>query len=381
MRPRSTYRIRPVVWSWIVTEFLFWSLLAAAYFVVRTYLPNIVFERPDYAWLLLLLPIIGLAQVLSLALRNRRLKRYADSALLPVVVPHISTARQVLRFSLLRFGLALVIIGLTDPKAGYGKQEIQTAGMELMVCLDVSNSMLAEDLSPNRLELAKRAIDQVIQKLGGDKIGIIVFAGEAFVQLPMTTDYEAARMFTAGISTDMISRQGTAIGNAIDLAMLSFDPTTAADKAVVVLTDGENHEDDALSAAQRAKDLGVAVHAIGLGSTNGAPIPIYRGSRRVGFREDRQGNTVVTALNESMLQELVAVSEGVFIRSGTYDVGLSSLIQRIQEAEKAELEAFTFKDYRHRFLWFLIPGFALLVFEALIAERRQRWSQSLNLLD
>jgi Ca-activated chloride channel family protein len=253
--------------------------------------------------------------------------------------------------------------------------------MELLLCLDVSNSMLAEDHDPNRLELAKRSMQQVIRNLGGDRVGVIVFAGEAYTTLPLTTDYEAAKIFVDGISTGIVTRQGTAIGAAIDLGLASFSGEPGVERALVIITDGEDHEGGAPQAVRRANEAGVVVHAVGIGSSQGAPIPLYRGSRKVGFRQDKNGQTVISALNVGMLEELVAVSGGVLVRAGSSDAGLQGLLDRIAETEKAELDTETFKEYHHRFWWFVLVGTVLLIWEQLIRERRQRWSRGLNLLD
>ena len=379
--PRSTYRMARAVWTLLGVEALFWLLLGFAYLLVRFNFPNVMYHRPEWAWLLLAVPVITALQLANLAVRNKRLKRYADDATRASVAPNISTGRMVMRFALIRFGLGCLVIGLVDPKAGYGEKEVQTSGMELVLCLDVSKSMLAEDHSPNRLELAKRSMQQVLKNLTGDRVAVVVFAGEAYTTLPLTTDYEAAKLFVEGISTDMISHQGTAVGAAIDLALVSFSPEQGVDRAIVVITDGEDHEGGALSAALRAEEAGVDVHAVGIGSAEGAPIPQYRAGRQIGFKQDRQGNTVVTALNVGMLEELVGVTGGVLVRAGATDAGLGGLLQRLSEAEKTDLETRTFREYRHCFWWFILPGAALLLLESFIRERRQRWSAPLNVLD
>lgn len=381
MKPRGTYHLRGAVWALVATDIAVGLLLAAAYLVVRSYQPNIAYHNPQWTWLLAFIPLVGVVQVLNVMQNNKRLARFADPALRTNAAPDTSTARMVVRAILLRIGMALLIIALVDPKAGFGKKDVTSTGMELMLCLDISTSMLAEDLKPNRLELAKRAMEQLIRNLTGDKVGVIVFAGDAYVQLPMTSDYEAAKSFVSGISTDLVSRQGTAIGAALELAAGSFDMGSPAEKAIVIMTDGENHEGNALEAARIVSEMGIAIHAVGVGSTAGAPIPVYRGGQRVAFKTDKEGNTVVTALNENMLAELVAVTEGIMVVSGSSDTGLGGLIKRIQNTEKTEMEAFTFSEYHHRFMWFAIPGALLLFFESLIRPRRQKWSSGLNPFD
>lgn len=379
---RVKYNLKAIVLSAVITEILFWVALTGIYFVLLKFVPTIRFHNPVVAWGLLLIPIISIIYILVIKMKNKGISDYVEQDLVPKVMPRISSTRAVFKFLSFRFGLALIIIGIIDPKVGTRIDEIETQGIDVMICLDVSNSMLAEDIQPTRLEAAKRAMYQLINSLDGDRVGIIVFAGNAFVQLPITTDYEAAKLFLETIDTDITSVQGTAIGAAIDLALDSFDPENPGNKAVIILTDGENHEDDAVGAARRAAAKNVTVHAIGMGSVEGAPIPTYnRYGQQTGFRSDKDGNTIVTALNENMLLEIVDAGGGLLTRASGNYVGLNELLDRIQQEEGTELQSFEFAEYEHRFQWFLVAGLILLLFDTLISERMMNWSKDLSLFD
>ena len=379
---RVKYNLKAIVLSALITEVLFWLVLGAIYFVLLKFVPTIRFHNPKVAWGLLLVPAISIIYVFVIRVKNKSIAGYSDKSLVPKVIPGISTTRAVLKFLCLRFGLAFLVIAIIDPKVGTKMQEFETQGIDLMICLDVSNSMLAEDIQPTRLEGAKRSMYKLISSLDGDRVGIIVFAGNAFVQLPITSDYEAAKLFLETIDTDITSIQGTAIGAAIDLAMESFDLKNPGNKAIIVITDGENHEDDALGSARRAAAENVTLHAIGMGSIEGAPIPIYnRYGQKTGFKSDSDGNTVVTALNENMLREIVEEGGGILTRASGNYVGIGELISSIQQEEGNELQTFEFAEYEHRFQWFLAAGLFLLLLDILISERMKNWSKELSVFD
>ena len=260
-------------------------------------------------------------------------------------------------------------------------ENMRREGFELMIALDVSNSMLAEDLQPNRLERAKQSISKTIDKLKGDKIGVVVFAGEAYVQLPMTTDYAAAKLFLSTIGTDIVPTQGTAIGKAIELSIESFAEAPAKNRAIIVITDGENHEDDAIAQAKNAVEKGIVVHTIGIGSPEGTPIPLYSRGRKSGFRKDRAGNTVVTKLNEQALQEIASAGDGIYIRANNTQTGLKILFDELNKLEKAEFGTKMFTDYEDRFQYFIAAALLLLVLELLISERKSKWFRNFNLFE
>ena len=275
-----------------------------------------------------------------------------------------------------------MVIGLANPQIGSKMEEVKREGVDLMIAVDLSNSMLSEDLQPNRLLRAKQAISRLIDRLEGDRIGLVVFAGEAYVQLPITTDYSAAKLFLSTINTNIISTQGTAIGKAILLSLKSFDFENAQSKAIIIITDGENHEDDATEIAEQAAEKGVFVHTIGMGSIDGGPIPIKnRYDQLQGYRKDKQGNTVITKLNESMLQDIAQSGGGSYIRANNTQSGLDALFKEINKMEKKEIGSKIFTDYKDRFQIFIGFALLLLVIDLFILERKNKWSNKINLFE
>lgn len=336
-------------------------------------------ENKYYLYALLLLPAFLLVFLLVKRWRKKTLAKFGDIEVIKQLSPDASPSKRGWKFALYCFAFAFLIIGIVNPQVGTKLEEVKRKGADIMICLDVSNSMKAEDIQPNRLEKSKQAISKLVDKLEGDRIGIIVFGGEAFVQLPITTDYAAAKLFLESISTDMIPTQGTAIGKAIDLAVESFGKDEGKNKAIVVITDGENHEDDAVRATENAVEKSITVHTIGMGSENGAPIPVYKGDVQEGFRKDKDGNTVVTKLNEQMLQEIAGAGNGIYVRATNSDAGLNNVIDALDKLEKKQFESKMFSDYEDRFQWFIAAAFLLLLTETLITERKSKLYKRLNL--
>lgn len=296
-------------------------------------------------------------------------------------MPNVSKTLPVVKFAFYVLAMLFLLVGLANLQFGTKLDEVKREGVDLMIALDVSNSMLAEDLSPNRLERAKRAIYQLIEKLHNDRLGIIVFAGDAYVQLPITTDYSSAKLFLETIGTDIVPTQGTAIGSAIELAMESFDFENGTSKSIIVITDGENHEDDASGAAASAYAEGVAVHTIGMGAEKGAPIPIYKNGAQIGFRTDNTGNTVVTKLNETMLKDIASAGGGSYVRASNANAGLGIIMNEIDKLEKKEFGSKSIKDYEDRFQAFLIVALILLVIEFFISNRKSSKLDGINLFE
>ena len=256
--------------------------------------------------------------------------------------------------------------------------EVKREGIDLIIAVDVSNSMQAEDIQPNRLERTKRGIEKLIDQLKGDRIGMVVFAGKAFVQLPLTTDYAAAKLFTSHLGTELINEQGTAIGAALELSMESFDSESETSKAIIVVTDGENHEDNAIEIAQEAVNQGIKIYTIGMGSAEGAPIPIYSSGRQIGYKKDRDGTTVVTRLNEKMLTELAEIGNGIFIRANSGNAGLKKILDSIEGMNKKEIESKIFSEYEDRYQYFISIALLLLIMEILLPEKRSKLRDRIN---
>lgn len=338
------------------------------------------FENPDILYGLLLIPLLTLLFFFFLRWRRRSLNKFGEMTVIAQLMPWISKGRVVLKFIVLMISLFFLIVGIANPQVGSKLVKAQRKGIDLMIALDVSNSMLARDIQPNRLEKSKQAISKLIDGLSSDRIGIIVFAGKAFVQLPITNDYSAAKLFLSTIKTDVVTVQGTAIGEAITLATNSFDDNDH-DKAIIVITDGENHEDDALEAAKIAAEKGIHVYTIGMGLTEGAPIPVYRGNSQIGYKKDNQGNTIITQLDEVTLRQIASAGNGIYVRANNTKAGLNKVFEAIGKLEKKEYESIMFADYEDRFQYFIAVAILLLVIEFFIAERKSKFLSSFKLFE
>ncbi|MBP3662287.1 MAG: VWA domain-containing protein [Bacteroidales bacterium] len=325
------------------------------------------FAQAQYLFLLLLIPFFFLIQALVLRLRRRRIRKFGDEKLVRELMPSYAKAKVWVRLTLFSVGFFFFVIGLSRPQIGAKLKEHETKGAEIMIALDVSNSMLAEDYSPNRLERAKLAISRLVDKLRDDRIGLIVFAGNSFVQLPITTDYVSAKMFMNSISTESVPVQGTAIGEAINTAMRSFSSQSEKSRAIIVITDGENHEDDPVAAAKQAAEMGVRVFTIGVGSPEGKPIPMDGE-----LLKDKEGNIVVSRLDESVLQEVAQAGNGVYVRAGNSEFGLNPIIEDIRRMEDEKYSSIVFEEYDEQFMYFLAIALFFFVIEMLVGDRRSK---------
>ncbi|WP_372650924.1 VWA domain-containing protein [Draconibacterium sp.] len=336
------------------------------------------FGHIEYLWGLLIIPLLALFFAWSRISRRRALKKFGQQEILAQLMPYSSGNRPVVKFIILMLALAFFIVGIARPQFGSKLKTEKREGVELMIALDVSNSMMAEDIQPNRLERAKRAISRLVDRLKDDKIGLIVFAGDAYTQLPITTDYNSAKLFLNSVNTQIVPKQGTAIGAAIDLARKSFTPNGEANKAIIIITDGENHEDDALASAEAAMEEGAIVHTIGMGLPSGSPIPVLRNGQ-TDYLKDRDGNVVVTKLNEQMLEQIAATGGGIYVRANNAQVGLNALFDEINKMEKQEMETRTFSEYDDQFQYFFAVGLFLLLLEFVILERKNKYLKRIKL--
>lgn len=325
------------------------------------------FAQSQYLLLLLLIPFFFLIQALVLKMRRRRLRKFGDEMLVKQLMPSYTVSKLWVRLSLFSIGFFFFVIGLSRPQIGAKLKEHETKGAEIMIVLDVSNSMLAEDYSPNRLDRAKLAISRLVDKLRDDRIGLIVFAGSSFVQLPITTDYVSAKMFLGSISNESVPVQGTAIGEAINTAMRSFSAQSEKSRAIIVITDGENHEDDPVAAAKQAAEMGARVFAIGVGSPEGKPIPM-NGE----LLKDKDGEIVVTRLDEKVLQDVAAAGNGVYVRAGNSEFGLNPIIEDIRKMDDERYNSIVFEEYDEQFMYFLAIALFFLVLEMFVGDRRSR---------
>jgi Ca-activated chloride channel homolog len=337
------------------------------------------FANPEYLTALWGVPIILLIFFLYTKYRKRKLELFADKNLHPVLISSYSPVKDWMKIILLSFTFVFLILTAANPQVGTRVEEVKQTGIDVFILLDVSNSMKAEDLKPNRLDKAKFQISNLIRKLRGDRIGLIIFAGDAFVQFPLTTDYSAANLFLSAVSENSIPVQGTAIASAISLAEKSFHYDFNTEKVMIIITDGEDHEGDIMEAVKSAVDKGIKIYTIGLGSSKGAPIPVYNSQgNQTGYRKDREGNIVLTKLDETILKQIAAIANGKYYLGSNYEDHLDLIYKDLSELEKSEFGVKKVTDYESRFYYFLIPAILLLLLEFFINERKSPFIERLN---
>ncbi len=327
----------------------------------------LLFAEYRFLYLLLLIPLFLLGYGLLRRLRKRRVKAFGDPELVEALMPSRSRSKGWVRMALFCLGFLFFVIGLARPRTGARLAERTTRGAEIMVALDVSNSMLAEDYSPNRLERAKLSISRLTDRLQDDRIGLVIFAGTSFVQLPVTTDYVSAKMFLSSITTQSVPVQGTAIGDAIMLCIKGFSAQSEKSRVIIVISDGENHEDDPVAAARQAAEIGIKVYTIGVGSLEGQPIPMDGDLLR-----DKDGEIVVTKLDEETLKAVAKAGGGAYVHAGSEEFGLNPIIQDIHRMEDEEFGSIVFEEYDEQYMYFFGAALLLFVIEMLIGERKPR---------
>lgn len=328
-----------------------------------------IYYLADSRWLylLILVPVIPIAFAVMRRLRRSRIRRFGDEALVNELMPSVSGAKDWARVILFTLGFFFFVIGLCRPQIGAKLSERKSRGAEVMIALDVSNSMLAQDYTPNRLDRAKLAISRITDRLKEDRIGLIIFAGTSFVQLPITADYVSAKMFLSNISTESVPVQGTAIGDAIHTAIRSFSLESEKSRAIIIISDGENHEDDATAAATQAREAGITVYTIGVGSVQGQPIPV-NGE----LLKDSEGNIVVTKLNEQALKEVAAAGGGAYVHAGMDEFGLNPIVDDIKAMEEEEFSSVVFEEYDEQYMYFFAFAFVLFSVDFMLGRRRSR---------
>ena len=334
------------------------------------------FAQPLFLYLLLFVPLMWALYLYARHRRRRNLAAFGNTHFLSLLAPDVSRWRPLVKMILQSLAFVLIVFILARPQFGTKLQTVKTEGVEIMIALDVSNSMLARDINPSRLDKAKMMLSKLVDDLENDKVGLVVFAGDAYTQLPITTDYVSAKMFLNSINTNMVPTQGTAIGRAINIAMNSFSPESTAEQAIIVITDGENHEDDAVDAAKMADEKGVKVNVVGIGSAKGAPIPISGSSNN--FMKDAEGKTVITKLNEAMAQEVAKAGQGLYVRADNTNGALQALINEVRTMKSAEFERKTYSEYNEQFpglAWILL---VVLLIDACLLERKYGWISRVN---
>jgi Ca-activated chloride channel family protein len=336
------------------------------------------FQNPDFLYLLLVLPVMVVLWILNEARKKRALQRLGDTILIKRLMPGLSGIRSIVKFILFMIALSAAIIIVARPQFGSKLEEIKKEGVEVIIALDVSNSMLAEDIQPDRLTRAKQALTRLIDNLDNDKIGLIVFAGDAYTQIPITTDYISAKMFLSAINPDMVPKQGTAIGSAINLGIRSFSPGEGKSKAMIIITDGENHEDDPVSAATEASKAGIIIHTIGIGSSEGVPVPLTINGKK-DYLKDEDGNTVISKLDEEILKKIAVATGGNYVRASNTNIGLDQIYSEIKKMKKQDLESKMYTEYNDQFQIFAVVTLFFLLLEFIIMERKNRRLSNIRL--
>jgi Ca-activated chloride channel family protein len=331
------------------------------------------FENETYLYALLIIPVLLLIFIGLMVWRKRAKRRYGHPALIDQLAPASSYAKHISKFVCSSLALLFIIVGLANPQIGKKLKEVERKGIDLFFVLDVSRSMLAQDIKPNRLERAKRAISQVMDNLKDDRVGLVVFAGNAYLQLPLTSDFGAAKMFLETIDPNMVPTQGTAIDEAIQQAQSGYPDEQGKHKAMIILSDGENLQGDAEAAATEAAEQGIAIHTVGIGTPSGSPIPLQDQSGQQQFHRDQNGEVVVTKLNESTLQRIAQNGDGHYIHFTGRQAELDNILQAIGAMEKKEYEKKVYTDYADKFQYFIALGIVFLSIEFFILERRSQW--------
>ncbi len=323
------------------------------------------FANPHILYLLLIVPVAVVLFIFAQVRRRRRLERFASSSLLAQLTPSASPARVRTKFILYSLAVVFLVLAAARPQVGSKLREEHQKGIEMMLVVDVSNSMLAEDFEPNRLDRTKFAIDRVVESMKQDRIGVVAFAGEAQVQLPITSDYRMARAFARKLSPQIVRTQGTDLGAAIKLASMSFSSQSEGSRVMILITDGENHESDALEAAQAAAEKGIAIYTIGIGTPEGAPIMIGGD-----YLTDENGDMVVSKLDEKTLQEIASATGGAYVRATKQSIGLKEIVDRLKELDESDLATTRFEAFDEQYQYPLVVALLLLLVEWLILDRR-----------
>ena len=340
-----------------------------------------ILEEEKFFWLLLIIPALIVLFSLLLIWRRSKQNQFASPEMLELLTPDKSKFKSWLKFGLLLLAFALLVFALVNPKIGTKMETVTREGVDIVFAIDVSKSMEAEDVAPNRLEKSKQLVTQILNNLASDRVGIIAYAGSAFPQLPITTDYASAKMFLQAMNTDMVSSQGTAINEAIELSSTYFNEEEQTSKVLIIISDGEDHEGDIGNVVKEAADKGIKIFTIGVGSIKGGPIPMKRNGVIQSYKKDQNGETVITKLNEETLKEIASDGNGEYIQGNVTKDVLDKVTESLQKLDKTEFEAKQFADYQSQFQWFLGLAILLLLLDVFLLERKTKWIKKLNLFN
>ncbi|WMI68741.1 VWA domain-containing protein [Mangrovimonas sp. YM274] len=338
-------------------------------------------DEKVWFWGLLVIPIIILLFLMLQVWKYRAQKKFANKELLQRLSPNQSLFKSILKIVVLCLAFACLALALVNPKIGTKLETVKREGVDVVFAVDVSKSMLAEDIAPNRLEKAKQLVTQIINNLASDRVGIIAYAGKAFPQLPITTDYASAKMFLQNMNTDMLSSQGTAIDEAIELAKTYFDDEEQTNRVLVIISDGEDHSEMSTSVAEEANKEGIRIFTIGVGDTKGGPIPIKKNGVVLNYKKDSKGETVITKLQEETLKSIAEEANGEYINGSNTATVVETIREILNKMDKTEFEAKEFADFKDQFQWFLGFGIFFLFIDIFLLERKTAWLKKLNLFN
>jgi len=338
-------------------------------------------EEPTYFIYLAIIPAIFVLFLLVLWWKKRTQKQFTDTHLIQKLSPSTSTFKSFLKIIMICFGLGLLVISLTNPKMGTKLETIKREGVDIVFALDVSKSMLAEDIAPSRLDKAKQIITKIIDKLGSDRVGIIIYAGNSYPLLPITTDHAAAKMFLQNANPDMVSSQGTAINEAIEKAITYYDNEEQTNRFLFIVSDGEDHEENTVTLTKEAQKEGIKIYTVGVGTNEGGPIPMRTIGGAISYKKDSKGEVVITKMKEEVLQEIAYEGKGKYINGNKTQETIDIIEAILLKAEKSEFESKQFSDYKDQFQWFLGFGLLFLIIDVLLLEKKTTWVQKLNLFN
>ena len=338
-------------------------------------------EEKIWFWVLAAIPVIWLVYIVLHIWKNNAQRKFADANLLKRLSPNQSVFKTILKLVIVSLAIAALSVALVNPKIGTKLETVKREGVDIVFAVDVSKSMLAEDIAPNRIEKSKQLVTQIINNLASDRIGIIAYAGKAFPQLPITTDYAAAKMFLQSMNTDMLSSQGTAINEAIELAKTYYDDEEQTNRVLIIISDGEDHSEVSANIAEEASEEGIRIFTIGVGDEKGGPIPIKRNGVVLNYKKDQNGETVITKLNEKTLMDIAEEANGVYINGKNTNDVVDAIRDILNNMDKKEFEAKQFADFKDQFQWFLGLALFLLFIDIFLLERKTAWLKKLNLFN
>lgn len=338
-------------------------------------------EEPIYFYALAIIPVMIVIFLLVLWWKKRTQKKFADLELLEQLAPNSSVFKSTLKLLILSLGIAFLVLALVNPKMGSKLKTVKREGVDIVFALDVSRSMLAEDIAPNRLEKAKQVISKIIDNLGSDRVGVIIYAGNSYPLLPITTDHAAANMFLQNASPDLVSSQGTTINEALELAKTYYNNDEQTNRFLVIISDGEDHQEETKQMAQNLSNDGVKVYTIGVGTEKGGPIPLRESGDLVGYKKDRKGETVITKRNAEVLQNIADIANGKYIDGNITENPVKEISSIMANAQKSEFETKQFSDYKDQFQWFLGIGVFFLLLDVFLFEKKTKWVKKVDLFN